>query len=179
MRERRVLAILAGLLIVGSVFVIEHSSHYPALSSPVIDYRDRRMAPDFKLRDSQGGEVRLSKYTGYVMLVNFWATWCKPCEMEMPWLNEFEARFRRSGFAVIGVSLDEGGWKAVAPIVEDRKSTYRIVLGGTDVLEAIGGTRGLPTTLLLDRAGRIAATFIGVPPKTVYEDSIGQLLRGR
>ena len=81
------------------------------------------MAPDFTLRDASGQPVRLSGFRGKAVLLNFWATWCPPCRIEIPWFMEFQRAYGDRGLVVLGVSLDADGWKSVQPYVEAREST--------------------------------------------------------
>ncbi len=74
---------------------------------------NRKPAADFSLKDENGATVRLADYKGKVVLLNFWATWCGPCGVEIPWFVEFEQTYKSKGFAVLGVSMDEDGWSAV------------------------------------------------------------------
>src|SRR5437588_9325940 len=78
---------------------------------------ERHTAPDFALKDADGKVVRLSDYKGKVVLLDFWATWCGPCKMEIPWFMDFERQHKHEGFSVLGVSMDEDGWDAVKPFV--------------------------------------------------------------
>lgn len=106
------------------------------------------------------------------MVLNFWATWCNPCRLEIPWFVEFQRAYNARGFRVIGVSMDEDGWSPVLPYVTEQKINYPIVLGKNDVLQAYGGLESLPTTLIIDRRGRVAATHVGLVSKSVYERDI-------
>jgi peroxiredoxin len=137
----------------------------------------RNDAPDFQLKDVHGGTVRLSDLKGKVVLLNFWATWCPPCKIEIPWFIEFERTYKDKGFAVVGVSLDEDGWEAVRPYLEASKINYRVVVGNDSMAQTYGGVDSLPTTFLIDRDGRIASTHIGLVPKSDYENEITELLR--
>jgi len=136
----------------------------------------RKTAPDFALKDASGATVRLSYYKGKVVLLNFWATWCEPCKIEIPWFIEFENHYKNSGFAVIGVSMDEGGWGVVMPYVQNRKIGYRVVVADRKLGKRYGGIDALPTTLLIDRRGRIAESHEGLETKSTYEDEIRYLL---
>lgn len=136
----------------------------------------RRPAPDFVLKDADGKVVKLSDYKGKVVLLNFWATWCGPCKIEIPWFVEFEQNHRDKGFAVLGVSMDEDGWEAVKPYVAANKVNYRMVIGDDMTAQKYGGVESLPTSFLIDREGRIAAVHIGLVSKKVYQDDIAQLL---
>src|SRR5271154_3517735 len=82
---------------------------------PSFESLKTRPAPDFTVNDSTGATLRLSDYKGKVVLLNFWATWCGPCKVEIPWFIEFEQAYRDQRFAVIGISLDDDGWKSVRP----------------------------------------------------------------
>jgi cytochrome c biogenesis protein CcmG/thiol:disulfide interchange protein DsbE len=139
---------------------------------------ERNAAPAFTLKDSNGANVSLADYKGKVVLLNFWATWCGPCKMEIPWFIEFEQQFKDRGFAVIGVSMDEEGWDIVRPYLQARKINYRIVLGNDQMAQSYGGVESLPTTFLVDRDGKIAATHVGLVSKSDYKNEIVQLLDG-
>lgn len=139
---------------------------------------ERQPAPDFALKDENGVTVRLSDYRGKVVLLNFWATWCGPCKIEIPWFVQFESRYKDRGFAVIGISLDEGGWDDVKPYLRRINVNYRVLMGNDEVARRYGGVEALPTSFLIDRDGRIAATHVGLVSKQDYETDIGALLAG-
>jgi peroxiredoxin len=136
----------------------------------------RRKAPDFTLRDADGKLVRLSDYRGKVVLLNFWATWCAPCRLEIPWFIEFQRLHKDRGLAVLGISMDEDGWEVVKPFVERLGVNYRILMGDDSVAQLYGGVDALPTTFLIDRQGRIASVHIGLVSKSRYEKDLAELL---
>jgi len=138
--------------------------------------KDRKKAPDFALKDANGQTVHLSDYRGKVVLLDFWATWCGPCKIEIPWFEEFERENKDKGFAVLGVAMDDDGWDAVKPFAKERAINYRIVLGNDQVADLYGGLEALPTTLLIDRDGNIAAVHIGLSGKNEFANSIQELL---
>jgi peroxiredoxin len=133
--------------------------------------------PEFSLKDANGQTVHPADYKGKVVLLDFWATWCGPCKVEIPWFIDFERQFKDRGFAVVGVSMDEDGWAAIKPYVQQRQMNYRVLLGNDDVSTAYGGLDALPTTLLIDRQGKIALVEFGVSKgKEEFKDAIVHLL---
>jgi peroxiredoxin len=138
--------------------------------------KERKSAPDFTLNDASGKPVQLSAFRGKVVLLNFWATWCGGCRVEIPWLIEFQQTYGQRGFVVLGISLDAEGWKAVKPFIEEKKISYRVMIGTDDVAARFGADQSLPVTLLIDKSGRIAATHVGLPGKSEYQAEIETLL---
>jgi peroxiredoxin len=146
-------------------------------AASVKGHDDRKPAPEFTLKDVNGHQVRLSDYRGKVVLLDFWATWCGPCKIEIPWFKEFERQNKDKGFAVIGVAMDEEGWDVVKPYAREAGINYRLVIGNDDIAQQYGGVDALPTTFLIDREGRIAAVHVGLTSKSDFEDGIQELLQ--
>jgi cytochrome c biogenesis protein CcmG/thiol:disulfide interchange protein DsbE len=120
--------------------------------------------------------VKLSDYRGKVVLLNFWATWCGPCKMEIPWFVQFQQQYRSKGFEVLGVAMDDDGWTAVKPYIAEKKMNYRVVLGSDQVANVYGGIDSLPTTFVIDQQGKIEATHIGLINRSEYQKEIEGLL---
>ncbi len=139
--------------------------------------KERHSAPDFSLKDSNGKTVRLSDYKGRVVLLDFWATWCGPCKIEIPWFMDFERKHKDQGFSVLGVSMDDDGWEAVKPFVNEIGINYRIMIGNDMTAQSYGGIDALPTTFLIDRDGKIAAVHVGLTSKSEIENGIEELLQ--
>jgi peroxiredoxin len=134
-------------------------------------------APAFSLKDANGQVVRPADYKGKVVLLDFWATWCGPCKIEIPWFIDLEKQYKDQGFAVLGVSMDEDGWGVIKPYLQNMQMNYRVLLGNDDVSTAYGGLDSLPTTLLIDRQGKIASVHVGVSMgKEDFKNAIVQLL---
>lgn len=140
-------------------------------------------APDVAIKDLDGRDVRLADYRGKVVLVNFWATWCEPCRIEIPWMIEFQQKYGARGFTVLGVAMDEEGKTAVQPFVEKQKfdvdgqqlaMNYPILLGNDDIADKFGGLIGLPTSILITRDGKKVKTIIGL----VNHDDIAKAIEG-
>jgi len=142
----------------------------------VKDGKTRNPAPDFALKDASGKLVHLSDYKGKVVLLDFWATWCGPCGIEIPWFKEFERKYKDRGFEVVGISMDDDGWKAINPFVSDNKINYRILLGDDKTGDKYGSVEALPTTFIIDQEGRIASVHVGLTSRKDFEDAIQQLL---
>ena len=136
----------------------------------------REAAPDFTLKDIEERDVKLSDYEGKVVLLNFWATWCGPCKIEMPWFVEFQQKYKDRGFSVIAVSMDEEGWDVVRPFLDDLKPNFPVVIGNDEMGDEFGGVVALPTTFIIDKEGKIASSHQGLVSKGDYEEEIEQLL---
>jgi len=146
-------------------------------AASVKPHKDRKPAPDFALKDVNGQTVTLSDYKGKVVLLDFWATWCGPCQVEIPWFKEFERQNKDKGFAVLGVAMDDEGWDVVKPFAQHMGINYRLVIGSDTVAQMYGGVDALPTTFLIDREGRIASIHIGLSGRRDFEDGIQELLQ--
>jgi len=149
----------------------------PVPKAAVKPASQRNVAPDFTLKDAEGKAVRLADFRGKVLVLDFWATWCGPCEMETPWFVDMQRKDKDRGFAVLGVSMDDDGWASVKPFVSRLGVNYRIVMGNDATAQLYGGVDALPTTFLIDREGRIAAVHIGLADRRDIEDGVEELLR--
>jgi peroxiredoxin len=137
----------------------------------------RHHAPDFALKDADGKMVHLSDYRGKVVLLDFWATWCGPCKIEIPWFEEFQRKDQDRGLVVLGVSMDDEGWEVVKPFAAREKMNYRVLIGNDQTAQLYGGIDALPTTFLIDREGKIAAVHVGLADRREFENGIEQLLQ--
>ncbi|HMF98251.1 MAG TPA: redoxin domain-containing protein [Vicinamibacterales bacterium] len=138
----------------------------------------RTIAPDFALPDARGDRVALSRYKGRVVLLDFWATWCTGCKVEIPWYIEFQKVYASQGLTSIGAAMDDEGWAKVKPYLAEHPIPYSIVIGNPDLVQPYD-IKNLPVTLLIDRRGRIADAHAGVVDKEKWEQEIRQLLRER
>jgi len=135
-----------------------------------------KAAPAFELPDLKGAKVHAADFKNKVLLVNFWATWCAPCIVEIPWFVEFQNKYGPQGLQVIGISLDETGTKDVKPFVEKHHMTYPILLGNDKTAEQFGGILGLPTTFIVDRDGKYYAMHRGLVQRGDVEEELQTLL---
>ena len=136
----------------------------------------RKPAPDFTLTDSNGQPLTLSGLKGKVVLLNFWATWCGGCKYELPWYVEFDRKYRQKGLAVVGVAMDDDGFKSVKPFLAEHSIPYPSVIGSDDLAKRFN-LQMMPLSLLIDRQGRVAVVHQGVVDKAGFERHIQQLLR--
>ena len=134
------------------------------------------LAPDFELADLSGKKVRLSDFKGKVVILDFWATWCGPCRMEIPHFVRLQSKYRAQGLAIVGLSLDADGEKSVRPFADEHDVNYTMLLANGETANLYGGVVGIPTTFVLDRQGRIVKKFIGVMPPEAFEEAIRPLL---
>lgn len=169
-------ALLTTVLMVSTLAVGCTSS--PKATATTAEDNGRKAAANFSLPDSDGVKVALADYKGKVVLLNFWATWCGPCKIEIPWFIEFNKTYKDRGFAVLGVSLDDDGWKSVRPYLAEKRIDYTVVLGNDQVSKSYGDVDSLPTTFIIDRDGRIAFVHMGLVGKDTYEKEIRSLLGG-
>ncbi len=175
----RVCLLFSGLLVsyAGSLGQEAHPLpvNPPTHPDSLIAATERKPAPDFKLTDSDGRALQLSKLKGKVVLLNFWATWCGGCKYEMPWFSQFDERYRAGGLQVVGVSMDEKS-EAMKRYLVEKHIPYPSVLGNDD-LGKMFSLGEMPLSLLIDRQGRIAVSHSGVVDRTDFEKHIQQLLR--
>jgi len=134
-------------------------------------------SPLWELKDVDGEPVKSSDFTGKVVVLDFWATWCGPCRMEIPGFIELQKQYADRGLVVVGVSLDQGGAAVVKPFMEKTGINYPIVLGDEAIVSAFGGVEGIPTTFIIDRNGRIVAKHVGYTAKAEFEAEIKPLLK--
>jgi peroxiredoxin len=149
--------------------------HAQGANAALQSVQERKAAPELGLQDSDGKQANLRDYRGKVVVVDFWATWCHGCQQEMPWFAEFQRKYGDRGLAVIGVSLDDDGWKSVKPFLAKAPVPYRIVLGNDSTKKAYG-IGNMPDTFLIDQQGRIASTYVGMVDRDGLEKNIQQLL---
>jgi cytochrome c biogenesis protein CcmG/thiol:disulfide interchange protein DsbE len=137
----------------------------------------KRANLDFTMKDQSGRDVSLSQYRGKVILLDFWATWCGPCKVEIPHFIEFQDRYGKDGLQVVGISVDDPLDK-LAPYAREMRMNYTILqgLGHDDVQDAFGPILGIPITHMISRDGKICATHTGLTGKDVFEREIRALL---
>ena len=185
------------LLIVGTVLVLIGATFYadrvtrlpkdPHKSVKVgVSQNDPPAAePDVIFKDLDGKDVPLSQYKGKVVLVNFWATWCEPCQVEIPWLIEMQQKYSSKGFTILGVDVDDEGNNVVSAYTakerfnvngEKLPMNYPILRGNDAVADKFGGLLGYPTSFLISRDGKVVKKVQGLVDYDEIKNAIeGQL----
>lgn len=132
------------------------------------------LAPDFDLKviDGNGKTMRLSSLRGKAVVVDFWATYCGPCKIEMPWFVELQKKYGPEGLQIVGVAEDDAGEKTISEFTHKMGINYPILLGTEKVADLYGGLDGLPTTFFLDRSGRVIDRQLGLISESVIVDNI-------
>jgi peroxiredoxin len=146
-----------------------------------------KMAPPFTLKDTAGKKVSLSDYKGKAVVLDFWATWCAPCKVEIPWLEQFHNQYASQGLEVIGVSEDnldpdDKGKLAqeksdIAAKAAEMKINYPVLIDDASISTPYGGIDGLPTTFFIDRSGKVVASTVGLAPRDTIEADIRKALQ--
>ncbi len=135
-------------------------------------------APDFTLRSVAGPNLRLAEQRGQVVLVNFWATWCGPCRQEMPHLNRIFDSYRKSGFVLLGVNIDDDP-RAAAALAAKLGLNFPVLLDSDKKVSRVYDMSAMPATLLIDREGRVRHIHRGYRDgvEKTYEEQVRALLK--
>src|SRR5499427_10227585 len=133
---------------------------------------------NFTLKDINGKDLRLSSLKGKVILLDFWATWCEPCKLEIPWFIEFQKKYGGSGFQAIGVSVDDTPAQ-LAPYVARMKMNYPVLQGKDhdDIQNAYGPLVGIPVTVVISRDAKMCVKHLGISSRENFEKEIKSLLQ--
>jgi len=171
-------------IVLALVFATTSARGQQGAHATVVSQASRQTAPAFQLADSSGTNKQVTDYRGKVVLLNFWATACGGCKLEIPWLIELESAHKSDSFTVVGVSMDtsyEGSksadeaWSKVKPFVLDHKLNYPVLMGDATLITSYK-MGAVPATYLIDKQGRIAATYNGIADKSDVDSNINKLL---
>ncbi|HEY7616039.1 MAG TPA: TlpA disulfide reductase family protein [Terriglobales bacterium] len=134
-------------------------------------------APEFALRSLEGKTVRLSDFRGKAVLLNFWATWCTPCKIEMPWFADLQKKYGPEGLQVLGIAMDEDASpQELGKFAKDLGVNYPILIGQESIEKDYGGVQFLPITLYIDREGKILEKVFGLKGRSEIEENIKKAL---
>ena len=151
----------------------------PSVPLPSLPPADQRTTVrDLKLKDMAAREISLASLRGKPAMIVFWATWCRPCVMEIPHLVRLQETYAKQGLKIVAISLDANGMAAVKPFLEKHpEMTYTIIPNGAEAAAAFGGIRSIPNSFLLDRKGRVVKQFVGLTPGETLEGWVQAALR--
>jgi peroxiredoxin len=135
-----------------------------------------KMAPGFTLVDLSGKKVSLSDYKGRPVLVNFWATWCAPCKLEMPWFEEYRAKYKDQGFEVLGIAEDDAPKDEIVKTAKRTGVSYPVLMTDNKVANLYGGVDSLPTSFYVDKTGTVVEETVGLAPKDEVEAHIRKII---
>jgi thiol-disulfide isomerase/thioredoxin len=169
------LGALLALLLVAGLYLVNRYWIAPATQRTGKLSGDRPMAPQFSLIDLNGRKLELADHKGKVVLLDFWATWCGPCRIEIPGLVRLQERYRDQGLVIIGISLDDS-LEPVREFYREYRMNYPVAMGDERISALYGGILGLPTTFLIGRDGRIYAKHMGATDISVFEEEVKELL---
>ncbi|HWW22798.1 MAG TPA: TlpA disulfide reductase family protein [Edaphobacter sp.] len=172
-RERLTQYVFMALGVALLIFGLSHRTRQSGYIAPV---ESRKVMPALEMERLDGGEWRLEDHLGQVVLINYWATWCGPCQMETPGLVSLARELGPKGLAVVGVSMDTGDRAKVRNFVERFQVSYPVVFPAR-MSQMEFGMEGLPTTILLDRNGRVAKTYVGAVRRADFEADVNAVLR--
>jgi len=168
--------VVAMVVMVMVLFGIERAGRSAGhLGAPRADVEDK-VAPDFALQSIDGKTLRLSDFRGKAVLLNFWATYCAPCRIEMPWFVELQNRYAAEGLQVVGVAMDDASPDDIEKFASELGVNYPILFGEETVRNAYGGVQFLPSTFYIGRDGKVVGKVFGLKTKNEIEENINKTL---
>jgi thiol-disulfide isomerase/thioredoxin len=173
--NRNVIVVLCVVVgITAMLLVGKHSAKRPLSMG---DPAKGSVAPAFELKSiPEGKVVPLDSLRGKAVLLNFWATWCGPCKIEMPWLVDLQKKYGPEGLQIVGVAMDDTEPKEIADFAHKMGVNYIVLQGTEKVGDMYGGVDRLPLTYYIDRSGKVVDETIGLASESVIEDAIQRAL---
>jgi peroxiredoxin len=168
-----VVAMVVALMLVFGFKLTRHPTQSPEVAgSPA----KNSLAPDFSLQSLDGKTIRLSDLRGKAVVLNFWATWCAPCKIEMPWFVDLQKKYESAGVQFLGVAMDDASTKDIAEFAQSMNVNYPILIGKEAVGDAYGGVQFLPETFYISRDGKIVDKAFGLKGRGEIEDDIKKII---
>jgi peroxiredoxin len=171
-RDPIILIVVAMVISVILVFGIQRV-HHSAIPPGKLQ---GKAAPDFSLPTPAGQTMKLSDFHGKAVLLNFWATWCEPCKVEMPWFVELQKKYGPQGLQVLGVAMDDAEPKDIAAFAQKMGVNYPVLIGKEEVGAEYGGIEYLPSTYYISRDGKVLEHAFGLVSRSEIEANIEKAL---
>jgi peroxiredoxin len=172
-RDPVILIVVAVVISLMLVFGIQKTRHARSAGAGKLQ---GQAAPDFSLASLDGKTLKLSDFRGKAVLLNFWATWCEPCKIEMPWFVDLQKKYGPEGLQVLGVAMDDASPKEIADFTQKMGVNYPVVVGKEAVGDQYGGIPYLPSTFYIDRDGKVVDRVYGLVSRSEIEDNIRKAL---
>jgi len=153
-----------------------HIGHKNRANGPARGQLIGNLAPDFELQTLDGKSMKLSDFRGKAVLLNFWATYCGPCKVEIPWFVELQKEYGPQGFQIVGVAMDDASTEEIAKFAQEMSINYPVLLGKESVGQSYGGVGALPVSFFVDRGGKLIAREFGLQSRSVFVDHIKKAL---
>jgi thiol-disulfide isomerase/thioredoxin len=176
-KRNPLILVFIAALVAAMLFAGIRMAHNKRANSPAKGQLIGNLAPDFELPELDGKKLKLSDLRGKAVLLNFWATYCGPCKIEMPWFVELQKEYGPQGFQIVGVAMDDASTEDIAKFTKEMGVNYPILLGQESVGESYGGVGVLPTTFFIDRDGKLIAREFGLQSRSVFVDHIKKAMR--
>jgi len=172
-RDPIILVVVAMVISIMLVFGIQRVHHAGGVPAGKLQ---GNAAPDFSLPTTTGETMKLSDFQGKAVLLNFWATWCEPCKVEMPWFVDLQKKYGPQGLQVIGVAMDDASPKDIASFAQKMGVNYPILIGKEEVGTQYGGLEYLPSTFYISRSGKVIEHAFGLVSRSEIEANIEKAL---
>jgi peroxiredoxin len=173
-RDPVILIVIAMIISVMLVFGIQRARRAP-IKTPAGQLSGQQ-APDFSLMTLDGKTMKLSDLHGKAVLLNFWATWCEPCKVEMPWFVDLQNKYGAQGLQVLGVAMDDASPSQISSFAQKLGVNYPVLIGKEEVGAQYGGIEYLPSTFYISRDGKILDHVFGLVSKSEIETNIQKAL---
>jgi thiol-disulfide isomerase/thioredoxin len=175
-KRNPLILVFTAALAAAMLFTVLHMARKNRAGGTLAGQVEGRLAPDFDLQSLDGRDVKLSDFRGKAVLLNFWATYCGPCKIEMPWFVALQNEYGPQGLQIVGVAMDDASTEDIAKFVKEMGINYPILLGKESVGQSYGGVEVLPTTFFIDRDGKVTGREFGLQSRSVFVSNIKKAL---
>jgi len=174
--KRDPVVIIVVAMVISLMLVLGFNMARKARKANAANITEGGVAPDFALQTLDGKTMKLSDLRGKAVLLNFWATWCAPCKIEMPWFVELQKQYGPQGFQIVGVAMDDASNKEISDFAKEMGVNYPVLVGKEAVGDAYGGVQFLPENFYIDRNGKVVDRAFGLKGKGEIEDDIKKII---